>query len=141
MLDGKMYALGEQPTTLAFAIELSRGHGKMTAHNPITGEKFEGTYSAVFHRNGGPTAVVIAPASNAPTPLERGIAQGSAQGAAIATATRPTRATGKGVLIGDMGTTIEIALDITPGGFLPGTHPHGVGEGVDNKGRRYQVQF
>jgi hypothetical protein len=129
MLDGKLYALGEQATLLPFQIELSRGAGKMNAENPATGEKFAGTYAGVYHRDGG--TVVVNPAVTPANAVGRGFEQGVAAAAA-----RPTRASAKGVLIGDKGTVIEIALDITPG-----LRPHGVGEGFDNKGRRYQVQF
>ena len=120
-LPGKIYAR-DDATVLTFEIERSYGTGEMRATNPKTGEKFEGQYTA--------------------TPSNGGFSQGTAtnwqtgQTATVQTFAAPSKGSGRGVLIGDQGTVIEMYLDIKPG-----IRPKGHGEGRDNPGRRYQVQF
>lgn len=114
MLDGKLYSIGDTPAQLQFQIETSMGTGKMTAQNPKTGESFTGQYTGIRHGN---TLTFETPkAKPAITP--------------------PSYATARGILIGDKGTAIELFMEIKPG-----LRPTGHGEGSDNKGNRYQVQF
>ncbi len=120
-LPGKIYAL-DDATVLSFEIETSYGTGDMRAHNPKTGETFTGQYTGTT--KGG------------------GYSYGSAvnwqtgQTVSGSVYTAPSSANARGVLIGDKGTVIEMFLDIKPG-----LRPKGHGEGRDNHGRRYQVQF
>ena len=131
MLPGKLYSLGDAPTVLEFQIEISFGTGKITAKNPKTGESFDGQYTGVMHHTAGSSAPIVVPTGA--TALERGAQQGAAIAAA---APKADYATARGVLIGDKGTTIELTMEIQPG-----LKPSGHGEGQDNKGVRYQVQF
>ena len=120
MLPGQMYSL-DDGSELNFKIEKSRGTGSMTAYNTVTGERFNGQYTGKY--TGG----------------ERSFGTVSGQGDNISTIqsfTPPSGATARGILRGDQGTVIEVYLDITPG-----FRPTGFGEGLDNKGRRYQLQF
>jgi len=131
MLPGKLYALSDA-TQLKFAIETSRGHGKMTAQNPKTGETFAGEYTAILH--GGGTTVTQASTFN---PTQRvSPTNMPGQGFTATSYSPPTEATARGILIGDQGTSIQLYLNIQPGIRLRGT-----GKGIDNKGERYQVQF
>jgi hypothetical protein len=131
MLTGKLYSV-EEATTLQFEIERSHGKGKLTAYNPKTGEKFEGTYTAVLH--GQETTFTQVSTFDPTKAVNRGNMPG--QGYTATSVEAPDYATGRGVLIGDKGTTIELRMEIQPG-----LKPRGHGEGRDNSGRRYQVQF
>ena len=120
MLPGRMYSL-DDGNELTFEIEKSRGTGSMTAYNTATGERFGGQYTGRYTGGGSSFGTV------------------SGQGGNIATVqsfTPPTGATARGILRGNQGTVIDVYLDITPG-----FRPTGFGEGLDNKGRRYQIQF
>jgi len=130
VLPGKLYQLSNA-TVLDFEIETSTGTGAMRATNPKTGEKFTGQYTGVTQAS-APIIVIQQPPTGS-THFERGIQQGAAQAAAMG---RPTYATARGILIGDKGTTIQLLMEIEPG-----LRPKGSGEGTDNKGERYQVQF
>lgn len=119
-LPGKLYSL-QDGTELKFEIETSFGTGAMRAENPKTGEKFEGQYTGTTSGGG-----VI----NAHSRLNTG------QTVNTQVFVPPSSANARGILRGDKGTVIEIYLDIRPG-----PRPKGHGEGIDNNGVRYQVQF
>ena len=130
VLPGKLYQLSDA-TVLEFEIETSTGTGAMRATHPKTGEKFTGQYTGVTRGSAPIVVMQQPPAGN--THFERGMQQGAAQAAAQG---RPTYATARGILIGDKGTTIQLLMEIQPS-----LRPKGSGEGTDNKGERYQVQF
>lgn len=131
MLPGKLYALADA-TELEFAIETSRGTGRMTARNPATGETFEGQYTGTY--DGGGRTVSRVNTFDPMKPMNKSNAPG--QGYTVVSNTTPDHATARGILRGSAGTVIELWLDIQPG-----LRPKGHGEGRDNKGQRYQVQF
>ena len=121
MLPGKMYSL-QDGTELNFEIQTSYGTGAMTAYNPVTGEKFSGQYTGIYTGGG---------ASQSNVTNSWGFSTGS-----VTTQSAPTGAIAKGILRGDRGTIINVSLNIQPG-----ARPTGFGEGTDNKGVRYQIQF
>jgi len=122
MLPGTMYSL-DSGVEMPFEIETSRSTGSLKATNPETGEIFTGQYTGKF-TGGGYSQGTIRTAS-ASTGISR-----------FQSFTPPTGANARGILKGDQGTVISIYLDITPG-----FRPTGFGEGVDNKGVEYQIQF
>lgn len=125
MIPGHMFSLNDG-TEFAFAIERSSGTGSMTARNLKTGEVFAGRYTAMM--------------------VDGGVSTGAYQNAwgfnagTVTTRKPGTRAVGKGILRGDKGTVISISLDIKPS-YDYRINPSGFGEGADNKGVKYQVQF
>jgi hypothetical protein len=131
MLTGQLHAI-DDGTTLQFEIERSHGKGKLTALNPKTGEKFEGTYTAVMH---GEEATFTQVSTFDPA---KAVNRGNMpnQGYTATSHKAGDYAAARGILIGDKGTTIELRMEIEPG-----IKPRGHGEGRDNSGRRYQVQF
>jgi hypothetical protein len=119
MLPGKIVSLSDGVVFPA-QVEITYGSGKMTATNPVTGEVFEGRYTAIqenkvirhvdnsFWGNGDTSQAVET----------SDIAHGSA------------------VLVGNKGTVMNIKLEVKAG------HPpiaYGVAE--DNNGKKYNVQF
>lgn len=134
-LTGKLYSL-KDATTLAFEIETSMGTGDMRATNPKTGEKFAGQYTGI--RKSTTVLMPTQTASNQPpSPGEAFVRGMNGQlGTGNAAVIAPSYATARGVLVGDKGTMIELFMEIQPG-----LRPKGHGEGTDNKGGRYQVQF
>ncbi len=131
MLPGKLYSLNDA-AILDFQIQTSYGTGKLTAANPKTGERFEGQYTGTYE-NGGTTVSRVNTFDPAKA-VNRNNTPG--QGYNIVSNTAPTKATARGVLIGDKGTTIELFMNI-----VPGLRPTGHGQGTDNKGAKYQLQF
>lgn len=119
-LPGKMYSLNDG-TESAFEIQRSSGTGGMTAHNPKTGERFTGQYTATAI--GGGTSRID-------------IDLGGTKSGTGTVYTPPSYANARGILRGDKGTVISVYLDIRPG-----LRPTGHGEGVENIGNRYQFQF
>lgn len=136
-LPGKLYSLHDG-TAMEFQIERSYGTGGMSAQNLKTGESFSGQYTGTY--KGGGTATTIGRGSY--TGSTSNYATGSMyqhSGSVNTTSTTfipPRDATARGVLVGDKGTVIELYMEIRPG-----IVPKGHGEGIDNKGIRYQVQF
>ena len=98
----------------------------MTALNTTTGERFAGTYSAIITEGG---AVEQSTASNFWGPT-----------GTVTKTTMATMAAGRGVLRGDKGTVITISVQIRPS-YNPRVNPSGFGDGTDNNGLTYQVQF
>ena len=121
MLPGKMFSLNDG-AQFEFEIQTSYGTGIMTAFNPANGEKFSGQYTGIYKGGGTEQGVYT---------NSWGFTTGS-----VTTKSAPTGAVAKGVLVGDKGTVINVNMDIQPG-----ARPTGFGEGVDNKGARYQIQF
>ena len=98
--------------------ELTSGSGKMVATNPVTGEILQGMYTAVLETK------VHTHQSNSlfgsdDTSTETGdVAEGTA------------------VLVGNKGTVLNLKLHVKVG-----NPPTGFGDGEDNKGVKYNVQF
>jgi hypothetical protein len=119
MLPGKIISLSDG-TAFPAQAEISTGSGKMTATNPVTGEIFEGKYTALqenkvvqhvdnsFWGNGDTDQAVET----------SDIAHGSA------------------VLVGNKGTVLNIKLEVKAG-----SPPIAYGDAEDNKGNKYNVQF
>ena len=115
MLPGRMYA-HPSGRTLPFQIQTSYGNGRMTAADPVTGEKFSGEYSGFYK---GQDAVM-----------------GSVGGLGVSLVKPPTGANAFGILVGDKGTTIRLYFEIKPG-----LRPTGHGTGRDQAGKEYEVFF
>ena len=117
MLPGRITSLADG-TTLAMQYELTSGSGKMIATNPVTGEILQGMYTAVLETK------VHTHQSNSlfgsdDTSTETGdVAEGTA------------------VLVGNKGTVLNLKLHVKVG-----NPPTGFGDGEDNKGVKYNVQF
>jgi hypothetical protein len=104
-------------------IELSTGAGKITAVDQKTGETFSGNYTAVSEDK------YIQYTRDTFWGPER------TQQAIEASSSVPATA----ILVGDKGIVININMRIRPGDR--NTLPIGYGEGVDNKGKKYNFQF
>jgi hypothetical protein len=124
MLPGKIYSL-KDGTALSFTIEMAVNSGDMTAYNPLTNENFTGRYTGIFTGGG----VSQSTATNN---------WGNTSGK-VTTVSGPTGAKVKGILRGDKGTVIDLNMDVQPGTVR--NPPTGIGEGIDNNGLHYQVQF
>lgn len=136
-LPGKLYSLGDG-AIMEFQIERSYGTGGIYAQNVKTGESFSGQYTGTYKGGGTVTSFGSGSYSGSTTsPLTGTMYQHSGQANSTSTTFIPPRdATARGVLVGDRGTVIELYMEIRPG-----IVPKGHGEGIDNKGNRYQVQF
>lgn len=135
MLPGKLYSL-QDANVMDFEIQTSYGTGDMTAYNHKTGERFTGQYTGTY--KGGGTATSLGGGRYSGSSYSSGtISQHSGRVSSTATTfIPPSDATARGVLMGDKGTVIELYMEIRPG-----IVPKGHGEGIDNHGNRYQVQF
>jgi hypothetical protein len=111
--------------TWLYEIEKSRGKGGMWAANPKTGEVLKGQYTGRF--TGGSESVGTISGTGS---------SGWRRTVNVETWSPPTGATAQGYLKGDLGTVVEMYLDITPG-----MRPTGSGQAIDNRGNKYQVQF
>lgn len=136
-LPGKLYSL-DDGVVMEFQIERSYGTGGMYAQNFKTGENFSGQYTGVYKGGGTATTFGSGSYTGSSTNISTGtMYQHSGQVTSNSTTfIPPSNATARGVLIGDKGTVIELYMEIRPG-----IVPKGQGEGVDNKGNRYQIQF
>lgn len=136
-LPGKLYSL-QDGIVIDFQIERSYGTGAMYAQNNKTGEKFTGQYTGTY--KGGGTATTFGSGSYRGSTTSYAIGSMHQHSGNISSSSTtfipPSDATARGVLIGDKGTVIELYMEIRPG-----IVPKGHGEGIDNKGNRYQVQF
>ena len=128
MLQGSMYRL-DNGAQWPFGIQTSYGTGALTASDPQSGETFTGQYTGTAHGGGSSFGTVngMSRSMSGQMVMTTGTVQ---------TFSAPDSATARGILRGDKGTVIEIYLDIKPGLI-----PKGHGQGQDNKGRRYQIQF
>lgn len=136
-IPGKLYSL-QDGTVMEFKIERSYGTGGMSAQNHKSGEVFSGQYTGTYKGGGAATTVGTGQVSGSTSNFATGSTyQHSGQFTSNTTTfIPPSNATARGILIGDKGTVIELYMDIRPG-----IVPKGHGEGIDNKGFRYQVQF
>jgi hypothetical protein len=122
MIPGRLISL-EDGHLIAIQIELSTGAGKIIATDQKTGEIFSGNYTAVSEDK------YIQYTRETFWGTER------TQQAIEASSSVPATA----ILVGDKGTVINISMRIRPGGR--NTLPIGYGEGLDNKGNKYNFQF
>ena len=105
---------------LPMQIQLSYGSGKMTAVDPVTGETFDGTYTAIQETK----------ASQVSQP---GLFGDNEVGSSV-TVTNMSQASA--ILVGSKGTVLNIKMQIQAG-----RPPIGFGEATDNAGKKYNVQF
>lgn len=98
--------------------ELTSGSGRMTATNPATGEFLDGRYTAVLETRVRTHQSNSLFAEDETSVETTDVAQGSA------------------VLVGNKGTVLNLKLQVKAG-----NPPSGFGEGQDNKGVKYNVQF
>jgi len=122
MLPGKIYAIDEA-RILPFEIEVTHGHGKVRAVDPITSENYEGTYGAVSE------SVVASGRTSTyggKSPLTSYSSGRASSNMAVANA----------VLIGDQGNVLDCTIDIQKG-----KRPRGIGTCKDSKGKTYRLQF
>lgn len=126
LIPGRMYCM-KDGTEFRLSIERSSGQGGMTAVNLTTGERFTGTYSAIVTEGGAVEQSTIA--------NNWGTTTGT-----VSKTTLATKAVGRGFLRGDKGTVITLTMDIRPS-YHPAINPSGFGEGTDNNGLKYQIQF
>lgn len=112
--DGKLYPLQIQLSTFA------NPTGKMIATDPASGEIMEGYYTAL-------------PSTTYTQTARPGLLGPQAAGTATQISdTVPASAT----LVGNKGTVVQLRMQIKAG-----TPPIGFGEGEDNHGIKYSVQF
>jgi hypothetical protein len=117
MLPGKIISLSDG-TTFPMQYEFAASSGAMTATNPVTGEYFQGTYTGIQE-----THVVQHTEASF-----WGDTDQSVETSAVAQAAA--------VLVGNKGTVLNLKLHVKIG-----NPPSGFGEGEDNKGVKYNVQF
>lgn len=122
MLPGKIICLADGKT-LPMEIELtplSSPSGKMTAVDPVTQERFAGTY----------TCMVETKTVNDAVPNFWGAQQ-------VKTSVQMSNVVpGMAVLVGDKGTVLNIRMSIQAG-----RPPVGFGSAEDNKNNKYTLQF
>jgi len=98
------------------------GKGGMTASHPKTGEVFKGQYTAITQGGGSGMGTVTGMAGQ-PIGTMR-VQSPSRNAAAVVT------------LSGDKGTFIQLQMQI-----VAGATPHGIGNGSDNFGNQYTLEF
>ena len=119
MLPGKLIRLSDG-LVIPMQAEFSTGRGKMTATNPKTGEIFTGDYTAISEAK--------------TTHYTKSDFWGTSdEGEATE---ESEMVPGSATLIGDKGTVLNIKMKIKPG-----NPPIGYGDGEDNKGKKYSIQF
>lgn len=136
-LPGKLYSLSDG-VVMEFQIERSHGTGGMYAQNHKTGENFSGQYTGTYKGGGIATTIGSGRYTGSTTSHSTGNMYRHSGNISSTSTTfaPPSDATARGVLMGDKDTVIELYMEIRPG-----IVPKGHGEGIDNKGNRYQVQF
>jgi hypothetical protein len=125
-LKGRLTSLADG-TVLPMRIEKvwvfgQSGNGGISATHPKTEEKFTGRYSAVMQGGVSGSANIV-----------------NMYGQQVGTAhygERGRNASAVATLTGDKGTIIQLQMQI-----VSGWSPHGVGNGTDNKGNQYQLDF
>jgi len=110
---GRLVSL-EDGATIPLEMRFSRIGGQMAGTHPVTGERFEGDYTA--------------------NP-DRAVAQAGGRTVVGQSLTAP----GSGVLVGNRGTVLDCELVINAGTVF--NHPTGTGTCTDQKGLRYRLQF
>jgi hypothetical protein len=119
MLPGKIISLSDG-TAFPAQAEISTGSGKMTATNPVTGEIFEGKYTALQE-------------NKAVQHVDNSFWGNGDTDQAVETS---DIAHGSAVLVGNKGTVLNIKLEVKAG-----SPPIAYGDAEDNKGNKYNVQF
>ena len=119
MLPGKIISLSDGVVFPAQA-EISTGSGRMTATNPVSGEVFEGRYTALQENK------VVQHVDN--SFWGNGDTSQSVETSDVAH--------GSAVLVGNKGTVLNIKLEVKAG-----RPPIAYGDGEDNNGKKYNVQF
>jgi hypothetical protein len=122
----------ESGTALSFRIQKKMAWGGsatggVVAINPTTNERFSGQYTGMMesgHINSSATATAWG---------SGGYATGSATGF---TRWQSEMANAAATLNDQKGTVIQLRMQIHAG-----WSPHGIGDGIDNHGNHYQVQF
>ena len=117
MLPGRIISLADG-TTLAMQVELTSGSGKMIATNPVTGEILQGTYTAMLETKVRTHQATSLFGSDDTSTETSDVAEGTA------------------ILVGNKGTVLNLKLHVKVG-----NPPTGFGDGEDNKGVKYNVQF
>jgi len=122
MMGGRIVALADG-RILPMQIELtplSQSTGRMMATDPASGELLDGTYTAIL--------------SSSYTQHSRPGLFGDEHAGNTVQMNDTAQATA--VLVGNKGTVINLHMQIKVG-----NPPAGIGEGEDNKGKKYSVQF
>ncbi len=122
MIPGRLVNLGDG-ALIPLQIELSTGQGRVFGTHPKTGEVFSGNYTAIPD-----TRVTQYSKDTLLGP------QTTQQAVEVSTSVPATV-----LLLGDQGTVINLSLRIKPGNAY--VLPIGYGEGTDNKGGKYNLQF
>jgi hypothetical protein len=117
MLTGRIISLADG-TIFPMQYEFAASSGKMTATNPVTGEIFQGTYTGIQETH------VVQHESNS----FWGDSDQSVETSDVAHAVA--------VLAGNKGTVLNLKIQVKIG-----NPPTGFGDGEDNKGVKYSVQF
>ena len=117
MIPGRLISLSDG-SLIPLQIELSNGQGQVFGTHPTTGEVFNGSYVGVAdvryteYTTDNETTQAVEVSTSVPA---------------------------SAILLGDQGTVINILLHIKPGtAFIA---PIGYGEGTDNHGEKYNLQF
>ncbi len=119
MLPGRIISLSDG-TVFAAQAEISTGSGRMTATNPVTGEVFEGRYTALQENK------VVQHVDN--SFWGNGDTDQAVEISDVAHASA--------VLVGNKGTVLNIKMEVKAG-----HPPSAYGDAEDNKGTKYNVQF
>ncbi len=119
MLPGKIVSLSDG-TVFPAQAEISTGSGRMTAVNPVTGESFEGRYTAILE-----TKVVQHSTTSFWGDEDAGQ---SVESSDVAQASA--------VMVGTKGTVLNVKMKVKAG-----HPPSAFGDAEDNKGQKYNVQF
>ena len=119
MIPGRIVSLSKG-TLLPMQIQLSYGTGTMNATNPVTGEHFEGNYTAIQDTK---SVQYSKPGFLGDMETHHSVESSTACPASA-------------VLVGNKGTVMNIKMQIQAG-----NPPVGFGEAEDNKGEKYNVQF
>lgn len=122
-LDGRVYSL-ERGIALPMKIEVTRGVGQISASDPETGERFQGTYVAIQDSK---QASILGGTLTPQGQFVPTVATASSGGGLAST---------MATMIGDKGTVLDCRMLIQPG-----WRPRGAGTCIDNRGGRYNLQF
>jgi hypothetical protein len=121
LIPGKIYS--DSGKVLDFEIERSRGTGRVTARDNITGEQFAGEYVGIRE-------TVSASGSSFAISGNR-VANSFGSGSV-----RSNLANATAFLTGDKGNSLNCQMTIQAG-----VSPHGIGDCSDKSGVKYHVQF
>lgn len=119
MIPGRITSLSDGKV-LPMQIQLSYGAGKMSAVDTASGETFDGSYTAVVQ-------------TNVVQHSQPGLFGDTDTGQSVQTS---DVAQASAVLVGTKGTVLNFKMTIKAG-----SPPIGFGDGEDNHGKKYNVQF